>query len=248
VKEIVIVSHSKILSLTHAVLDKIAASLTRQLLGDYANVHQSQGVPVRAAANGEAFTSDAVLAAIFDAASDPGILGYHDLSPQGIPYEKIFLSPILGSGGTLLQGDNSLSVTLSHECLELIEDPYCNAWHDMSDGRTEDARELCDRVEGDSYVLDGVSVSNFLGPRAFRDGVGPFDFLGMQGDSRGLRSPWEIRPTGYAIRRTGGPAGTTRSIFGETYPEHRRAQKVAEGSRFRKRHADQLLTFDSADL
>jgi hypothetical protein len=252
VREIVLVSHSKIAALTPQVLTKIAAALTRQLMGDYANVHQSQGVPVRVAASGETFGSDTVLAAVFDAAPDAGYLGYHDLSPQGIPYEKIFLSPILASGGTLFQGDDSLSVTLSHECLELIEDPYCNAWHDMPDGRTEDARELADRVEGDSYPIDGVSVSNFLGPRAFRDGLGPFDFLGMQGDHRGLVSPFQIRPNGYAIRRVGGPSGKTSSVFGASYPEHRREAKIAAGSRFARRSAsspamDLDITIDLTD-
>lgn len=251
-KEILLVSHSKDPAITASVLARIAGALSRQLLGDYANVHQSQGVPVRLLAAGETPSSDAVIAAVFDAAPDAGYLGYHDLSPQGTPYEKIFWTPIRASGGTLYQGDNSLSVTLSHECLELIEDPYCNAWHDMPDGRTEDARELCDRVEGDSYPIDGVSVSNFLGPRAFRSGLGPFDFLGMQGDHRGLTSPFQIRPTGYAIRRTGGPAGTTKSIFGASYPEHRRTAKLAAGSRFARRsvHDDEAtpLYADLADL
>jgi hypothetical protein len=210
----------------------IADAITRQLCEHYAGVWQSQGVPMTVCATEKDADKESVLMVIFDAASDPGILGYHDVSPTGKPYSKIFWQPIRDSGGSLCSTDNSLSVTISHEALELIEDPYANAWNDIGDKYgTEDAHELCDRVEGDSYKIDGVAVSNFLGPRAFRKGAGPYDYLGIQGDPRGLLSPFETRPNAYAIRRTGGPLGDTQSIFGAEYPEHRKALKLAQGSR-----------------
>lgn len=230
-RSIALISHSTDPALTPAVLAEIAHALGRQLVEHYAGVWQRAGVPVECAASDTQAPAESVLMVVFDAASDPGILGYHDVSPTGKPYGKCFWGPIKGSGGTVKTGDNSLSVTLSHECLELMADPYANWWVDMPDGVTEEALELCDRVEGDSYEIDGVSVSNFLGPRAFRNGVGPYDFLGMQGDPRGLTYPFEVRSNGYVIRRTGGPTGTTTSIFGAEYPEHKKALKLEPGTR-----------------
>ncbi len=234
-KSIALISHSTDPAITMPVLEQIANALGRQLCEDYAGVWQSQGVPVKAFATEGDAPPDAVLAVVFDSSPQPGILGYHDVSPGGVPYEKVFWAPIRDNGGTLTSGDNSLSVTLSHECLELIEDAPANAWNDMPDGVTEMAHEIGDPVEGDSYPIDGVSVSNFVGPRYFRQGVGPFDFLGIQGDPRGLTAAFQVRPSGYSIKRTGGPAGTTTSVFGETYPEHKKAAKVAPGSRAHKR-------------
>jgi hypothetical protein len=236
VKEIALVSHSKDPAITTAILTMIASAITRQLCEDYANVWQSQGVQCVAYDNEKRAPIDAVLMVIFDKSTEPGALGYHDVSPGGRAFSRIFWKPIRESGGTLVTGDNSLSVTISHEALELREDYGCNAWHDMQDAAgTEDARELCDRVEGDSYPIDGVSVSNFLGPRAFRKGTGPYDFLGMQGDPRGLTWPFEIRPNGYAIRRVGGPAGDVQSIFGASYPQHKKEMKLADTSKASKR-------------
>lgn len=124
-------------------------------------------------------------------------LGYHDDS-DGVPYIKVFSSPILRNDGTILNGPNSLSVTLSHEVLELVGDPAANGWHDGPDGY-DYARELCDAVEGDSYEIDGVSVSNFLYP-AFFDPKAKvkgwkFDYLNR------LTQPFGMTPGGYQIRR-----------------------------------------------
>lgn len=74
----------------------------------------------------------------------------------------------------------------------------------------------CDRTQGDVYDREGVDVSNFLGPRAFRDGDGPYDHLGL------LVEPWEVRPAGYAIRRTN---GIVRNVWGYAYPDALKAIK-----------------------
>lgn len=234
-KGIALVSRSKDPELTHDVLERIAKAITRQLCEDYAGVWQSQGVPVVAFPHESDASENYVLCVIFDESPDPGMLGYHDVTPEGRVYTRIFWGEIKRFGGAMMSGDGALSVTISHECIELVDDPYATAWQDMPDGKTEEAHEPCDRVEGDSYEIDGVAVSNFLGPRAFRGGEGPYDFLGIQGDPRGLSEPWEIRPTGYAIRRIGGPAGKTKSVFGAAYPAHKIARKLAEGSRLAKR-------------
>lgn len=231
-RSMALISYSTDPLITTDVLERIAHAITRQLCEDYAGVWQSQGVPMRVYKTESDAPPDAVLMVIFDKALDPSYLGYHSMSPEGHGYARVFWHPIRDTGGTVFSGDHCLSVTISHEALELIEDAYANAWNDMNDEQgTEDAHELCDRVEGDSYQIEGISVSNFLGPRAFRDGVGPYDFLGMQGDPRGLKSAFEIRPNGYAIRRRGGPKGHTFSLFGKSYPDEKRIQKLTDGSK-----------------
>jgi len=59
-------------------------------------------------------------------------------------------------------------VTLSHELLEMLADPWINWCAQGSDGRIY-ALEVCDAVESDSlgYKIDGVLVSDFITPSWF---------------------------------------------------------------------------------
>jgi hypothetical protein len=53
--------------------------------------------------------------------------------------------------------------------------------------------EVCDPVEADSYLIDGVKISDFITPAWFNDGVGQrYDFMGL------AKQPFWIRPGGYA--------------------------------------------------
>jgi hypothetical protein len=106
--------------------------------------------------------------AVIYLSEDPDVedmLGYHDINFTGIPYGFVFtwLSMELGESWT---------VTLSHEALELIGDPSVNRliagphpvfpnlqvfyWY-----------EMCDAVQAETYLIDGVEVSNFLLPLYF---------------------------------------------------------------------------------
>ena len=121
-------------------------------------------------------------------------LGYHALTHQGLPYGFVF--PALSD-----ELDEPWSVTLSHEALELALDPEVNRLvrgpHPDPD---EDGRivyhwyELCDAVQGDTYTIDGIAVSNFLLPLYFTESeehVNHNDFLGTDVPSFG------VRPGGY---------------------------------------------------
>ncbi len=213
--DLAIVSETDDLSFHQA--QQIAAAIERQMVEHYAPMWQSAGVAVRAFARLSDVPSGWSVVAVLRDADQAGVLGYHALTPDDRPYARVFSGPVLGAGGSVMRGAVSLSVTLSHECLEATEDPYCNAWHDTPDDE-EESRELCDRVEGDAYEIDGVSVSNFLGPRAFGpgDGPGPFDYLGK------LANPWDMTPGGYKIRRTGGPSGKVHQVFGDEVPAWKR--------------------------
>jgi hypothetical protein len=162
--------------------------------------------------------------AVLDNADQAGALGYHATQPDGRPFARIFVEPILANGGQYLHGSLSLSVTISHEILETIGDPFCNWWCDGLDGK-QYALELCDPVEGDSYEIDGVAVSNFVGPRWFSDGNGPYDWMGN------VHGPCAMSPGGYMIVRY--PGGEPSQVFGEAFPEWQKPLK----QRVHRRHA-----------
>ena len=170
---------------------------------------------------------------IFDTAEQAGFLGYHSVGPDGVPYGRVFIATILGHGGTLIETANSVSVTLSHEWLEMLGDPACNEWCDANDGYTY-AEELCDAVEAQAYDIDGIMVSNFVTPLWFEPfanaAIGRFDYLSR------LTAPFQLDRGGYAIRRplNGGPV---ENVWGAEYPEHKRAGKLHPAARTARRAA-----------
>lgn len=187
-------------------LSIILPSIQTQISEHYVPMWQSGSVELSIL---EDLDADSCPILILDSSDQEGALGYH-ATIQGRPYGKVFGQTIKDSGGSIYSGPNSLSVTISHEVLETIGDPYANWWVDV-DGNTEEALELCDRVEGDAYQIGDVYVSDFLGPRAFGKGPGPYDYMNL------LNYASEIRSTGYAILRTGGPGGKIESKFGNRY-------------------------------
>ena len=123
----------------------------------------------------------------------PGALGFHDLMLSGIPFSN-----------NLWQGPDDTSVTVSHEDCEENADPDCQRYKDWSD-KDEQAFELSDRVEGDTYkilatvggVTREIPVSNWLLPSAFdRHGKFPFDKMGRLTEWNGMTSG------GYVILRS----------------------------------------------
>ncbi len=88
-------------------------------------------------------------------------LGYHELTSSGTPLGKVFAGLDLQSGG-------SWTVTLSHELLEMLADPWINWCAQGWDGKIY-ALEVCDAVEADrlGYEIDGVLVSDFITPSWF---------------------------------------------------------------------------------
>jgi len=164
---------------------------------------------------------------ILDDADQAGALGYHTVDPLGRAWGRAFMGPIMVNGGTLKDGAASLSVTLSHEALEVAADPYACFWSDATESR-QVALEVCDPVEGDAYEIDGVSVSNFVTPRWFRGGPGPYDWM------QKLEGPFAMTPGGYMIQRSSGDTGY---IWGEQFPGWKRAMKSHAAARSTKRGA-----------
>lgn len=225
---IALASVSKDPTINPVVLQRIAAALEIQIYRDVGPFWQFAGMPVKVFGSIDAIPKDAAPLIVFDDPDQSGALGWHDVDPTGRAYGRAFWKIIQQYGGTILTGAESLSVTLSHEALEMIGDPYVNFWAQMPDGGLE-CLELCDRVEADSYPIDGVAVSNFVGPRAFRNGNGPWDFMRL------LKSPWEIRPGGYAIRMKG---GKITNVWGEGFAQWKKELKELPSSRTARRHHD----------
>jgi hypothetical protein len=98
---------------------------------------------------------------ITDDPDQAGALGYHELASTGAPLGKVFAALDIDSG-------SSWSVTLSHELLEMLADPWINWCAEAPDGKLF-ALEVCDAVEADhlGYEIDGVMLSDFITPSWF---------------------------------------------------------------------------------
>lgn len=111
---------------------------------------------------GQAPPASAWVLGAFDDSDQPGALGYHDLTPQLHPVGKVFAATDKKYGA-------HVSVTCSHELLEMLGDPYINTSAlDPQTGRLY-AYESSDAVEADElgYEIDGVLVSDFVLPQFF---------------------------------------------------------------------------------
>jgi hypothetical protein len=124
-------------------------------------------------------------------------LGYHERNNHGIPYGFVFLD-------VAAEVEEDWRVTLSHEALEMIADPEVNLL--VQGPHPEDPErqvfhwyEVCDAVQAETYMVDGVPVSNFVLPLYFTSEAEPGgrnDFLGRRYKNRSLQS-FGVNPGGY---------------------------------------------------
>lgn len=119
-------------------------------------------------------------------------LGYHSRNYRNVPFGVVFVE-------MSKKLDEPYSVTLSHEVLETIADPYANLY--VSGPHPGDGRhkvlysyEVCDPVQTQTYDIDGVKSSNFVLPSYFCPLVAGArnDFLG-----EGLLPPFGVAEGGY---------------------------------------------------
>jgi len=156
----------------------------------------------------EQIPDDADILTIVDKSDRLGHVGYHRVSPDGRPYLRVFVHPILIHGGELLTGSLSVSSVMSHEICEWFVDRFLNVWVDCPDGQY--AREICDPVAEDTYEIDGVSVSNFV-YRPFFYPQAPltsrFEHLSR------VKGPFTARPGGHMHVRKNGKLQSIRGGF-----------------------------------
>jgi len=154
----------------------------------------------------------------FDTADEAGALGYHDLTDEGQPLTKVFVK-------TTKEAGEVVSVTASHELFEMVIDPIANLWAEAEDG-TEYAYEMSDPVEEDTFLVDGVQISNFVHPSWFEPFKHPsgtkFDHLGL------LKKPFSMTKGGYVIIKK---KGKVSEQFASKAKEKRFAQEKRRGHR-----------------
>jgi len=87
-------------------------------------------------------------------------LGWHDADNFGVPYGVISMRDVAG-----------WTVTLSHEVLELLLDPHANRLaagpHPTEKRTVFHWYEACDAVQGLTYTIAGIEVSDFVLPAYF---------------------------------------------------------------------------------
>jgi hypothetical protein len=130
---------------------------------------------------------------VLDNSDQAGALGYHDITSTGLPLGKAFAA-------TDLQYGLSWSVTISHELMEMLVDPWINLTVFNQTGNTAGALysyEVCDACEDDSfaYEIDNIQVSDFVTPAWFEGWRQPksttFDFKGH------ITQPFQLINGGY---------------------------------------------------
>lgn len=126
---------------------------------------------------GQPIPSSRWVLSFFDTADQADALGYHDVTPAGLPLGKVFVRTSINAGA-------QVSVVASHELIEMLVDPWINVFiQDQDDTSKYWIREACDAVEADEdgYTVNGVRVSDFVTPAYFEPAMslGGYDFRGL---------------------------------------------------------------------
>jgi len=125
-----------------------------------------------------------------DDADQAGALAYHDLTPDGFPVSKVFVR-------TTLENNDLVSVSASHELVEMLVDPAINLMTTGPNAKLVYAYESADPVEALSFDVDGIPMSDFVYPSYFEvfhpAGSVRFDQMDK------VNKPFQILSGGYQI-------------------------------------------------
>lgn len=125
-----------------------------------------------------------------DNADQAGELAVHDLTPDGLPQARVFVKTTLDNG-------DLVSVSASHELVEMLVDPAINLMTTGPDQSTIYAYESADPVEALSFDVNGIQMSDFVYPSYFEDfrqpGSVQFDQMNQ------VNAPFQILQGGYQI-------------------------------------------------
>lgn len=206
-------------------------AIAAQVQSDAAPIWEREPATVEFYTDATAIPATAHIITITDTVKDQpaGVLGFHTEDPGGRLWGTVAAQPELSNGGKATTGDWSVSSVLSHEVLEMFVDPNCNLWSNDGKGAIY-TFEVCDPVEAPTYVVNGVSVSNFVTPAWFdpnAKGV-PFDKLGL------LPAQFDILKGGYVVYAS---AGKEQQKFGDEFPQWRREMKQGPFARTHRRVA-----------
>ncbi len=201
-------------------LDKLLAALQKFVDTRVATVWGTPAKLVRSSG----FLPEAWAIVFLDTAEAPGALAYHDLTPDGFPLSKVFVK-------TVLDDKSSLSVATSHELVEMLVDPAINLWATGQEAGVFYAYESADPVEEDSFLLDGLAMTDFVYPSYFESFRKPdstqFDAL------KKVSRPFQILKGGYQIIFKD---GQETQVFGSKAKAERFAREDRRGHRSQYRH------------
>ena len=95
-----------------------------------------------------------------DADANQGVLGYHNLSPGGIPYAFV---NVIGQGLTIRDEQDLYALALSHEIVEMVVDPAANGSNpEVSDGCSGNCNVLFrNYFDANGVWLGGSPSSNY---------------------------------------------------------------------------------------
>jgi hypothetical protein len=169
------------------------------------------------------FIKNAWAMVFLDNADQAGALAYHDLTPDGLPIAKVFVK-------TTLDNHDKVSVSASHELVEMLVDPAINLMTTGPDPKTIYAYESADPVENLSFPINGIDMTDFVYPSYFvnfhKPGSVPFDHLKKVG------KPFQILKGGYQIifksgkwSQTYGSAAKAKAFAREDRRQHRSDQR-----------------------
>jgi hypothetical protein len=186
----------------------------------------------------QGFIPGAWAMAFLDDADQADALAYHDLTPDGLPISKVFVR-------TTLNDKQLVSVSASHELVEMLVDPAVNMMTTGPDRKTMYAYESADPVEELDFEVNGIPMSDFVYPSYFeifhKPGSVQFDYLNK------VKKPFQILSGGYQITfKNGkwsqlyGSAAAKARLAREDRRQHRseqRKQRTFKPTRLRVRRA-----------
>jgi hypothetical protein len=191
-------------SLNDEDVQQVIRAINRQIAQDF-QPYWSMGATLRLEGHGDTedrqspaeLRGDAIIYLWDKAADVPNAIGYHDRNNSGLPYGFVFTEIAKEVG-------EPWSVTLSHEALELIGDAEVNILAAGPNPNNPEQAvyfwyEMCDAVQAENYLIDGVAVSNFVLPLYFTvdsETGSRNDFLGRRHNDK-LLSSFGINPGGY---------------------------------------------------
>jgi hypothetical protein len=179
------------------------------------------------------FQSGAWAMVFLDNADQPGALAYHDLTPDGLPEAKVFVE-------TTLKDNQLVSVSASHELVEMLVDPAINMMTTGGpDPKATYAYESADPVEEESFAINGIPMSDFVYPSYFesfhKPGSVQFDQMNK------VTKPFQILSGGYQIVLKNGKES---DVFGSAAKKKRFAKEDRRGHRSEQRMKKKLKRAD----
>lgn len=164
-----------------------------------------------------------------ETADTPGALAYHDLTTDGFPLSKVFVKTTIDDG-------EQVSVSASHELVEMLVDPAINLMATGPDPKAVYAYEMGDPVEALTFNVNGIPMSDFVYPAYFemfrKPGSVKFDQLNK------VTRPFQILAGGYQIVFKN---GKWSQVFASKAKEKSFSQETRKGHRSEIRKSGKLI-------